>query len=224
MVGTSQYKISGAENISMNEDKATQLLELKKELEANGNLPLVSATNSIVFGDGNPKAEVLFIGEAPGYWESIEKRPFVGQAGKLLNRTLELIGLKREDVYITNIVKARPPENRDPEPNEIEAFRYYLDKEVEIIKPKIIVTLGRFSMGKFFPGEMISRIHGKPLEMTWHGMFVTIVPMYHPAAALRAGRVLQQFEEDFLRLPEILEKAKYEPAVKKDDPEQMNLL
>ncbi|MBI4029023.1 MAG: uracil-DNA glycosylase [Candidatus Blackburnbacteria bacterium] len=202
-------------------NKVEELAKLKQEMEEDKNLPLRTSETRLVFGEGNPDAELYFIGEGPGYNENLQGRPFVGQAGKLLNRTLELIGLKREDVYISNIVRFRPPENRDPLPEEIQAFQPYVDREIEIINPPVIVTLGRFSMGKFLPGEKISQIHGKPRELKWKGKDVTIVPMYHPAAALRASAVMQQFVEDFKKLPQILEKVKEK---NKTQPEQMELV
>ncbi|MBI2590922.1 MAG: uracil-DNA glycosylase [Candidatus Blackburnbacteria bacterium] len=202
-------------------NKAEELAKLKQEMEEDNSLPLRTSETRLVFGEGNPDAELYFIGEGPGFNENLQGRPFVGQAGKLLNRTLELIGLKREDVYISNVVRFRPPENRDPEPHEIAAFQPYVDREIEIINPPVVVTLGRFSMGKFLPGEKISQIHGKPRELKWRGRDVIIVPMYHPAAALRAGVVMQQFVEDFKKLPQILEKVKEKSQ---PEPEQMELV
>ena len=203
-------------------DKQEALEKLKNEMEEDKTLPLRTSETRLVFGEGNPDAELYFIGEGPGYNENLQGRPFVGQAGKLLERTLSEIGLKREDVYISNIVRFRPPENRDPEPSEIAAFQPYVDREIEIISPKVIVTLGRFSMNKFLPGEMISRVHGKPVGVKFKGKDVIIVPMYHPAAALRAGRVLEQFREDFKRLPQILEQKATEKE--EDNIEQLDLL
>ncbi|MEK7521295.1 MAG: uracil-DNA glycosylase [Patescibacteria group bacterium] len=203
-------------------DKKVALSELKKEMENDKSLPLRVGATQLVFGEGNPDADLYFLGEGPGFHEDQQGRPFVGQAGKLLERTLESIGLKREDVYISNIVRFRPPENRDPLPEEIKSFQPYVDREIEIINPKVIVTLGRFSMGKFLPGEMISRVHGKPRVVRWKGKDVTIVPMYHPAAALRAGAVMEQFKEDFKRLPEIL--VKIGDTKEDNNAEQLDLL
>lgn len=202
-------------------DKIEELVKLKQEMEEDTSLPLRTSETRLVFGEGNPDAELYFIGEGPGFNENLQGRPFVGQAGKLLDRTLASIGLKREDVYISNVVRFRPPQNRDPEPSEIAAFQPYVDREIEIINPLVIVTLGRFSMGKFLPGEKISQIHGKPRELRWRGKDVTIMPMYHPAAALRAGVVMQQFVEDFKKLPQILEKFKEK---NQQQPEQMELI
>lgn len=187
-------------------DKKQLLLALKSDLESRKDIPLIKSPNDVVFGDGNPDSQILLIGEAAGYWESIERKPFVGQSGKLLIKTLnEILDIKREDVYITNIVKARPPNNRDPLPEEIEVFRPYLDKEIEIVDPNIIITLGRFSMGKFIPNVTISRVHGTPKLVNFLGREITIVPMYHPAAALRGTTMMNAFREDFVRLKEFLE-------------------
>lgn len=202
-------------------DKIEELVKLKQEMEEDTSLPLRTSETRLVFGEGNPDAELYFLGEGPGFNENLQGRPFVGQAGKLLDRILSGIGLKREDVYISNVVRFRPPQNRDPEPSEIAAFQPYVDREIEIINPSVIVTLGRFSMGKFLPGEKISQIHGKPRELRWRGKDVTIMPMYHPAAALRAGVVMQQFVEDFKKLPQILEKFKEK---NQQQPEQMELI
>ena len=191
-----------------------QLLdELKKEIEAQSNLPLSSTTN-LVFGEGNPNAEVLFIGEAPGFHEDKEQRPFVGLAGKLLDKLLGELNWPRESVYITNIVKRRPPENRDPLPEEIEAYAPYLKKQIEILQPKIIATLGRFSMNYFLPDTKISRDRGR----LFHVNEQFIYPLYHPAAALRSTTVLEELRKDFHRLPQALERAK-NGEVAKEDPQ-----
>lgn len=185
-------------------DKKEQLEKLKEQMEKDLSLPLRKGATQLVFGEGNPDAKIYFLGEAPGYYEDQKGRPFVGRAGQLLNNILENIGLKREDVYISNIVRFRPPENRDPEPEEITAFAPYIDKEIEIVDPKIIVTLGRFSMNKFLPGEKISQIHGQPKNILWHKNKKTVIPMYHPAAALRNEEILRQFKDDFQLLPKLL--------------------
>ena len=144
----------------------------------------------------------MFIGEAPGYYENLEGRPFVGRAGRLLTELMNGLGWKREDVYITNIVKRRPPENRDPFPEEIAAYSPYLMKQVEIINPKIIATLGRFSMNFFLPMALISRDQGKILW--WKDKL--IVPLYHPAAALRSTKVKEELKKSFAKLPAVLKK------------------
>lgn len=187
-------------------DKKEELRILKQEMEADKSLPLRTRETRLVFGEGNPDATIYLLGEGPGYWENLQGRPFVGQAGKLLDKLIVSIGLKREDVYISNVVRFRPPENRDPTPEEIAAFQPYVDREIEIIDPKIIVTLGRFSMGKFIPFEKISGIHGHPRSIMFSNKEVLVIPMYHPAAALRAGSIMRQLQDDFMRIKEELEK------------------
>lgn len=182
-------------------DKAKILEKLKKEVEADKSLPLET---NLVFGEGDINSEVIFIGEAPGYYEDLQKRPFVGRSGQLLDKLIEKIGWKRADVYITNIVKRRPPENRDPFPEEIEAYRPYLSRQIEIINPKIIATLGRFSMNYFLPLAQISRDQGK--IFWWNDKL--IIPLYHPAAALRSTKVKEELEKSFRKLPAM--KKKYE--------------
>ena len=201
--------------------KAEELQELKKEMESDENLPLIGKPTDVIPGDGNPDAEIVFIGEAGGYHESIQRKPFVGNAGMLLNQLLRSINITRESVYITNMVKTRPPSNRDPLPNELAAYNKYLDREIEIIRPKIIVTLGRFSMAKFLQNGRISSVHGRKFSVDWMGREIAVVPMYHPAAALRSGEVMRQIKEDFLKLPDYLEEMKKEK--KKVEVEQMNL-
>ncbi len=186
-------------------DKQKQLDEIAKQIAATQGGPLKAPGVNPVPGEGNPNSEILFIGEAPGFNENQLGRPFVGVSGKLLRKNLGMNGWKDEDVYITNIVKFRPPENRDPTPEEIEFFKPFLDEQIKIIDPKIIVTLGRFSMYKFFgEGVSISRIHGLPRKIEWEGKTITVFPMYHPAAALRQGSVMREFEEDFRKLKALL--------------------
>jgi DNA polymerase len=158
-----------------------------------------SATNGVP-GEGNPNARILLIGEAPGWHEDKQGKPFVGNSGKFLTELLEKAGLSREEVFITNVVKHRPPGNRDPLPDEILACSVYLERQITAIDPDVIVTLGRFSMSKYFPGEKISKIHGEPKEVG--GRYV--VPMYHPAAALHNGALRSTIEEDFQKLPRLL--------------------
>lgn len=171
---------------------------------AAGTLPLAATAKDIVPGEGNPEAEIMLIGEAPGYHESVQRRPFVGVSGKLLRQTLSEVGFPPETVYISNIVKARPPENRDPTPEEIKAYKPFLDREIEAIAPKIIVTLGRFSMAKFLPGVKISQIHGRLQKIKWNGKQLFVLPMYHPAAALRSTAMKEAFKADFQKLPKVL--------------------
>lgn len=154
-------------------------------------------------GDGPEDARIMFVGEAPGYHEDQQGLPFVGAAGQFLESLLGSIGMRRSDVYITNIVKCRPPNNREPQPEEIAACRPYLDRQIELIHPRMIVTLGRFSMQIAFSGVTITRVHGKPKRIG----DIVYVPMFHPAAALHQPRYRASIEEDFRRLPEILAEA-----------------
>ncbi len=163
---------------------------------------LADGATQLVFGDGNPDAELVFVGEAPGKNEDIQGLPFVGAAGKFLNEMLQAIGLKRADVYITNIVKYRPPENRDPYPDEKAAFLPFLRSQLAVIKPKIVVTLGRHSMECFLPGLQISSVHGQPKR--YKGQ--VYLPLFHPAAALYNGDMRQTLIDDFMRIPAILKK------------------
>jgi len=166
--------------------------------------PLWTTRTNAVPGEGPLNAEVMFIGEAPGVNEDRQGRPFVGAAGQFLDELFAAAGLKRDGVYICNVLKCRPPGNRDPQPGEIEACRDYLDEQIDILDPLVIVTLGRFSMAKFFPNQAISRIHGQPKEVA--GRFY--VPMYHPAAALHQGSLRQVMLDDFAKLPALLERAR----------------
>ena len=177
-------------------------------MEADTSLPLRGGATQLVFGDGDPDTEILFIGEGPGYWEDQKGVPFVGNAGLLLNQILLKIGVERRNIYITNVVHHRPPENRDPTAEEIMAYQTYLDEIIKIIDPKMIVTLGRFSMGKFIPNVFISSVHGREKTVDWEGKYITVVPMYHPAAALRSTEVKLKLTADFERLPEVLKKIK----------------
>lgn len=154
-------------------------------------------------GEGPPDAKIMFIGEAPGFNEDRQGRPFVGAAGQFLEELLGLAGLRRGDVFIANVVKHRPPNNRDPEPDEMAACAGFLDRQIAAIDPPVIVTLGRFSMGRWFPGERIMRIHGQP---RWIDNRL-IVPMLHPAAALHQPQNRPLIEADFRKLPEILAEA-----------------
>jgi uracil-DNA glycosylase family 4 len=185
-------------------NKQNELQKIAKEVEKCQRCPLYKRATRGVAGEGNPKARMMFIGEGPGYYEDQKGIPFCGAAGKLLDELLDLIKLDRKEVFIGNVVKHRPPGNRDPLPTEIEACRQWLDKQIEIIQPEIIVTLGRFSMAKFLPEAKISRIHGQPQTVEFQGRKATIMPMYHPAAGLRRGEVLEDLRKDFLGLGELL--------------------
>jgi DNA polymerase len=218
-VNTKSFLLKDQKVIMSNMTLKQELLrKLEKEIRENKKLPLIEA--NLVFGDGNIDCEVMFIGEAPGFHEDKQGKPFVGRAGQLLNQLLTEIGWKRENVYISNIVKRRPPENRDPLPEEIEAYKPYLAKQIEIIKPKVIATLGRFSMNYFLPLAKISNDHGKIFETK---DFI-IYPLYHPAAALRSTTVLEDLRRDFKKLPEILNpKPKKDPQSTKQKPEQSKM-
>ena len=154
-------------------------------------------------GEGPEDADIMFIGEAPGFHEDQQGRPFVGAAGKFLDELLGSINLKRKDVFIANVIKCRPPGNRDPLPEEMEGCKPFLDRQIELIQPKLVVTLGRFSMARAFPKARISRIHGQPRKIDG----VVYYPMYHPAAALHQPSLRRTVEEDMLRIPELIERA-----------------
>ena len=158
-------------------------------------------------GEGPPDAEIMFIGEGPGFHENEQGRPFVGAAGRFFDELLEGIGFKREEVFIGNVVKCRPPGNRDPQTNELEACDPYLDRQIQIINPKVIVTLGRFSMAKFFPHSKISQVHGQAMQVKGR----LIVPMYHPAAALHQPSLKSTVERDFTGLHEMIAMAENAP-------------
>ncbi len=179
-----------------------KLDQIKADIVAKNICPdLAESATQLVFGDGNPNAELVFIGEAPGKNEDLQGIPFVGAAGKFLNQMLEMIGLDREDIYITNIVKYRPPNNRDPLPEEKAAFLPFLKAQIDIIKPKLIVTLGRHSMDALLPGLRISEVHGQPKRYQGH----IYLPLFHPAAALYNGGLRQTLIDDFARIPTILQ-------------------
>ena len=163
---------------------------------------LCEGRTQVVPGAGNIKAQIMFIGEGPGKDEDIQGKPFVGRAGKLLTEMLGQIDLKREDVYIANMVKCRPPENRDPLPDELEACDPYLEFQISYINPKVIVTLGRFSMAKFLPGYSISQVHGQPKRRSSDGRL--IFPMYHPAVGLYKASMRTEMLEDFRKLKTLL--------------------
>ena len=179
------------------------LTELYQEIARCQDCELAKHRTKVVPGEGSEDAELLFIGEAPGWNEDQQGRPFVGAAGGFLDKLLDSIGLKREQVYIANVIKCRPPNNRDPLSQEIQACCKWLDRQIEIIQPKMIVTLGRYSLARYFPNEGISKVHGKPRKSG----NVIYYPMYHPAAALHQGNLRQTIEADMLRIPQILAQA-----------------
>ena len=180
----------------------SELTELYKEIIVCQLCILSKGRVHAVPGEGPENAEIVFIGEGPGFHEDRQGRPFIGAAGNYLNELLEQNGLKREQVYITNIVKCRPPGNRDPQPEEIETCRPYLDRQIELIRPRLIITLGRYSMQRYFPGASISRIHGQPKRVG----NVIYYPMFHPAAALHQPRWRDLVEEDMKKIPDLLAK------------------
>ncbi len=177
------------------------LTDLCKDIADCQDCELAEHRLKVVPGEGPEDAELFFIGEAPGWHEDQQGRPFVGPAGQFLDQLLASIGLKREQVYIANVIKCRPPQNRDPLPKEIEACRKWLDRQVEIIGPKVIVTLGRYSLARYLPNESISKVHGKARRI---GDFI-FCPMYHPAAALHQNSLRQTIETDMLQIPRALE-------------------
>jgi DNA polymerase len=167
--------------------------------------PLSEGRTQVVFGAGNPDADLMFVGEAPGFHEDQQGYPFVGQAGKLLDQLLGGIALTREDVYIANVIKCRPPGNRDPQPDEIEACESHLFRQVELIQPRLVGTLGNFAT-KLLSGKPlgITRVHGQEQKVTLGGRPVLLYPLYHPAAALYTPAMLKVLQEDFARIPDLL--------------------
>ena len=180
----------------------SELAHLGEEIKTCQNCILSQGRTNAVPGEGPEDADIMFIGEGPGFHEDRQGLPFVGAAGNYLNELLGKIDLGRQNVYITNVVKCRPPGNRDPQPAEIEACRSYLDKQIDLIRPRLIVTLGRFSMQRYFPGAAISRIHGQPKRVG----NVIYYPMFHPAAALHQPRWRTLLDEDILKIPDLLAK------------------
>jgi uracil-DNA glycosylase family 4 len=176
------------------------LTELCEEIASCQRCALSQSRKNAVPGEGPDDADIVFIGEGPGFHEDQQGRPFVGAAGHFLEELLEGIGLRREDVYICNVIKCRPPGNRDPLPEEIEACKPYLDRQIEIISPRMIVTLGRFSMERYFPGAKISQIHGQARKIGG----IIYYPMYHPAAALHQPRWRQLVQDDIAKIPHLL--------------------
>jgi uracil-DNA glycosylase family 4 len=207
------------------------LKEVAVEVSTCTRCDLCKSRTRAVPGEGNPHAKILFIGEGPGLHEDKQGRPFVGPSGQLLQELLKSINLKREDVFITNVVKCRPPDNRDPLPAEIAACNDYLDRQIGAIQPLVIVTLGRHSMAKFFSGEKISAIHGRARKKDGY----ICIPMFHPAAALRTESYKIALREDFKKIPLALAEAERlaaeasaKPAVpatvkKEEPPQQMSL-
>jgi len=199
------------------EERRRTLEQIAAEVAVCTRCPLHEGRTLAVPGEGNPDTEVVFVGEGPGYNEDQQGRPFVGAAGTLLNGLLRQIGWKRPDVFITNVVKCRPPGNRDPEPNEIAACTTYLHRQLEVLDPAVVVTLGRHSLGYFNPGARISGEHGtvRPTDPATGAANAVTYAMYHPAAALRQGSLKQTMLEDMCGLPDALiaQRASRAPAV-----------
>lgn len=186
-------------------DKLTKINQLKADILASKVcFNLANKATNLVMGEGDVDADIVFIGEAPGKAEDLSGRPFVGASGKLLDEMLNSINLKRQQVYITNIVKYRPPQNRDPSNKEKAEFLPYLIKQLDIIKPKVIVTLGRHAMGYFLPEAKISDVHGKLHEIELEGSHCKLLPLYHPAAALYNGSMKQILMSDFKNLAKLI--------------------
>jgi uracil-DNA glycosylase family 4 len=188
------------------EDRRAELVELYRELNDRYGCPLAATRTHIVFGMGNADADLMFVGEAPGATEDQEGKPFVGRAGRLLDELLGEIGLSRSEVFIANILKCRPPGNRDPLPEEIEECSPHLMRQIQLIEPRVIATLGNFATKTITGSPVgITRCCGRPQAREVAGLEVTIYPLFHPAAALRTPKVLEQLRGDFARIPVLLE-------------------
>ena len=186
-------------------DKQSQLEQITADIQRKNVCPdLAESAHSLVMGDGSLDADIVFIGEAPGKKEDLTGLPFVGASGKFLDTMLASIHLQRKDVYITNIVKYRPPNNRDPSVAEKAAFWPYLLRQIEIIQPKVIITLGRHSMANFLPGVKIGDIHGQLRHVHIDELDLAVVPLFHPAAALYNGGLRQTLTDDFLKVPGLI--------------------
>jgi uracil-DNA glycosylase family 4 len=197
------------------------LTDLCKEIVNCRQCDLAKQRNKAVPGEGAEDAVIAFIGEAPGWHEDQQGHPFVGPAGQFLDELLASIGMKRQEVYICNVLKCRPPSNRDPLPIEIKTCQQWLDRQLQLIHPRMIATLGRYSMARFFPGETISRIHGKARKEGG----VTYYAMYHPAAALHQQKLRETIMADMLRIPSLLAQAEPSPDTKAaEKPQQLSLL
>jgi len=202
-------------------DDGDALGELNQQIAVCVDCELSETRTRTVPGEGRPDAGIMLIGEAPGYYEDQQGRPFVGPAGQFLEQLLGSIGLRRQDVYIGNVIKCRPPQNQDPLPHQIKACDKWLQRQMEIISPQMVVTLGRYSLAKFLPGQPISRVHGQARRVG--GLLV--VPLYHPAAALHQGSLRKTIEEDFRKLPAFLKEMTKEEAPEPAlETQQMRLL
>ena len=198
----------------------SELTDLYNQVRTCTRCLLAQSRTRAVPGEGPENAPVMFIGEAPGFHEDKTGRPFVGAAGQFLEELLASISMTRQDVYIANVIKCRPPGNRDPSPIEIEACQSFLDRQIELIRPKMVITLGRFSMARYFPGAKISAIHGKPLKLDG----VLYYPMFHPAAALHQPKLRTTVEQDMQKIPELLAEIDLmQNSQKPDEIEQLSL-
>ena len=196
----------------------SELSQLDDEIAGCQGCELCRQRRQAVPGEGAENADILFIGEAPGWHEDQQGRPFVGPAGQFLDELLQSIGLKRQDVYIANVIKCRPPANRDPLPSEVKACRKWLDRQIELIKPRMVVTLGRYSLAQFMPGESMTKAHGKAKKKDG----VIYFAMYHPAAALHQGSLRKVIMDDMQKIPAVLSQ---ESAIKEEEPrpEQLSM-
>jgi uracil-DNA glycosylase len=186
-------------------ERREELVALYREARSCTRCPLWQSRTQVVFGNGNADADLMFVGEAPGFHEDQQGIPFVGRAGQLLDELLAGIGLTRDDVFVANVLKSRPPGNRDPQPDEIDACKPYLYKQVELIEPKVVCTLGNFATKLLTRSSRgITSVHGRPQVHELGGRTVRVLPLYHPAAALRTPRVLEELRADFVRLPALL--------------------
>lgn len=203
------------------------LKQIAQEVAVCKKCVLYNSRKRAVSGEGPQNAAVMFIGEGPGFHENESGRPFVGQAGKFLEELLAGIGMRREDVFIANVVKCRPPGNRDPLPEELQACGTYLERQIQAINPQVIVTLGRFSMARFLPSAKISSVHGQSFQVGSQ----LVVPMFHPAAALHQPSLRPMLERDFARLPDLISKRipakaiqeETQPDAEKPAPKQLSL-
>jgi DNA polymerase len=201
-------------------ERREQLVELYRELQDCRKCPLAEGRSTVVFGTGNADANLMFVGEAPGFHEDQQGKPFVGRAGKLLDQLLEEVGLSRAEVFICNVLKCRPPDNRDPQPLEIDACKPHLARQIELIEPRVVCTLGNFAT-KLLSGspQGITRVRGVPQARELAGRSVFLYPIYHPAAALRTTAMLDQLRADFAAIPRLLEEALPRLGGEPDEPE-----
>ncbi|HEY3192158.1 MAG TPA: uracil-DNA glycosylase [Solirubrobacterales bacterium] len=214
--------------MSDSEARRERLVEVYNQASVCERCPLSETRNRVVFGAGNADADLMFIGEAPGAEEDRQGLPFVGRAGAFLTELLEGIGIKREDVFINNLILCRPPGNRDPQPIEIDSCRPWLEQRIELIQPRVICTLGNFATKLLTGNPMgITKVRGVPQQHLIGGRFVHLLPLFHPAAGLRTPRVAEQLGEDFQRIPDLLEQPLPEPeplvADREPEPNQMGL-